>query len=105
EDAFFVQRGDRRQLLVLAEFEVLGPAPGGDVDDAGAFRLADRLPGDDAVRRPRRDRLGPLLLERHAGNLGRIAARIALGRQLVERAVVLPADHRRTGQFALDLEA
>ena len=56
EDAVLIERGDRRQTLILAEEKVFLAAAGGDVDDAGALRLADVLPGDrrDAAPRPNR---------------------------------------------------
>ena len=47
--AVLVDGDDDRQVLHLAQRKVLGPAAGGDVDDAGAFLLADVVPGDDAM--------------------------------------------------------
>ena len=82
EDADLVERRDRRQALLLAELEVLLAAARGDVDDAGAFGLADVLPGDDAVDVLRRLTAGAqLLLADDLGDLVGIAARVLLGRQ------------------------
>ena len=49
DDAVLVEGGDHRQAERLAQGEVLGPATGGNVDDAGAFFFADLVPDDDAV--------------------------------------------------------
>src|SRR4029077_17420106 len=50
ERALGRERRDRGEALLAAERPVLLAAAGSDVDDAGAVRLADFLPRDDAVR-------------------------------------------------------
>ncbi len=47
--AGLVEGRDDRQLELLAQREVLGPAARGDVDDGGAFVLTHLVPFDDAV--------------------------------------------------------
>ncbi len=68
-DAVFVERGDHRQIVALAELEVLGAAARRDVHDARAVFFADFFPQNDAMRFLRGDG------------------------QIVERAVVTPAFH------------
>src|SRR5438128_2592012 len=46
ENALFVERRDRHELVLLAEEEVLLAAAGRNGDDAGSLRFADRIPGD-----------------------------------------------------------
>ena len=49
EDTVLVDRRDDGEAVLLAEREVLGAAPGGDVHDPGTFRGRHIGPGDDAV--------------------------------------------------------
>src|SRR3970282_2993822 len=53
EDAGFVERGDHRQVVELAQGEVLRPASGGRVLDPRPLFLADLVPHHDAMRRGR----------------------------------------------------
>ena len=89
----------------LTEAEVLLTAAGRDMDDAGAFRFADRLPGDDAMRLAGRLLPTPSPGAWRPPPPRRISRRILLSRQFVERAVIGPTDHLGAGDFALDLEA
>ncbi len=73
EDAVFFQRCQRRQIVDLAQIEVLGATARCDVHDAGTFLLADLFPRDHAMEG--RDILRPDRLE------------------FVERPVVGPSDH------------
>ena len=70
------------------------------------FRLADVLPGDDAVRlaRPTCSRPTAASTTASATSSGK-AERALLGRQFVERAVVVPADHVGALHLADDLVA
>ena len=79
--AEFIQRRHRRQAFALAEMKILLAAAGGNVNDARAFRLADVLPGDDAMHDALRDR------------------------QLVERAAVRQVDEVGALHFADHVEA
>src|SRR5262249_6737776 len=105
ERALFVQRRHRRQALFFAEQKVFLTAAWRDVDDARTFGLADVFPGDDAVGILRRHGGRPALLASRLGDRLRIAAGLLLGRQVVERAVVGPADHVGALDLAGDLEA
>jgi hypothetical protein len=49
EAARLVDRGEHGEIVLLGELEVLGTAPGGDVDDAGTRCKIDLVPGDDAM--------------------------------------------------------
>ena len=74
ENPLLVQRGDGREIMLLAQREVLRTAARGHMDDAGALRLPHLVPQDHPVG------LGT------AGGL--------LGLQFVEGAVVGPAFQR-----------
>jgi len=50
EDRAFIQRGDERDAVVLAQLLVFRAATGRDVDQAGALGFADGAPRDDAMR-------------------------------------------------------
>jgi len=58
------------------------------VNDAGAFRLANVLPGDDAVQVAGRLRGGPFCLRNDLGDVVGEPGGVLLGRQLVEWAVI-----------------
>ncbi len=93
EDAALVERGDDRQPERLAELEVLGAAARGDVDDAGPLVLADVGPRHD-----------PVLVGRVRG-VGRAGGEgLPDSRQVVERPVIAPADHVRSGDLVEHLE-
>ena len=83
------------EAVLFAQLEVLRAAAGGHVDDAGALFLADGIPGDDLVG------LDGVELD-VADELGQVGeAAGALGSlQLVEGAVVGPADHLGAFQLA-----
>src|ERR1017187_6547592 len=49
EVAVFVQRCNEGEVVILPKFLVLRAASRGNVYQAGAFGLADLLPGDDLV--------------------------------------------------------
>src|SRR5207245_6502783 len=74
-----------------------------DVHDAGAFRLADQVPGNDAMKFPRRRGCRPALASGDLGDLRREAAGMILGRQFVERTFIFPADQRRPRKLADNL--
>src|SRR5262249_12687948 len=93
------------QALLLAELEVLLTATRRNVHNAGAGRGADIFPGDDAVRIFRRDFGRPVLAANDLRELLGEARYVLLGVELVERAVVSPADHLGAGDFADDFEA
>src|SRR6185369_12128965 len=97
KDALLVQRGDRDQVVLLAQLEVLLAAPRGDVDDARALLLADLVPGDYAVDCLRRLVRGPALPDRGVRGFRRVATGVGLRGQLVERPVVRPTEHFLAG--------
>ena len=100
EAAVVAQRRDRRQAVLLAPGEVDAAAAGGRVDDAGALPFGHVVAAaDDPVRVLGADRRAPAVLPddlRHF--LGEAVGRVR-GRDVVERAVVGPAQHL----LALDL--
>ena len=104
EHAGLVQRGDRRQFVLLAPGEVDLPAAGGGVDDAGALPLGHVLATvDDPVGVGPAHGRGPAAGQGHRRHLGREAAGVPLGRQVVERPGVPPAEHGGAHHLAVDL--
>src|SRR5262249_47360362 len=105
EDAGVIERGDGNEALLLCEFEVLFAATRRDMDDAGTFSLAHFTPGDNTMNLLRRHRRGPVKLAHDTNNFLRKARWFVLRRQLIERSVVLPADHVLAADFADDFVA
>src|SRR5947199_396915 len=100
-----VKRPHGDKPIFLSQGKVFLAAAWCDVNDAGPFHLADRLPGDDAVNGAGALVGPPVLLEDDLGDLSRIARGMALGRQLIERPVIRPADHLGAFELAQYLKA
>src|SRR5262249_46251188 len=104
-DALVIERSHWRQTFFATQGEVLLAAAGRDVNDAGPLCLADQGPGDDAMSVSRGLPRGPALPRGHLSDHRGKASGMLLGRQLIERAVVGPADHIGAGDLALELVA
>ncbi len=97
EDGALVQRGDEREIILVAELLVLCAATGRDVDQAGTLGFAYFVPRDDAVRFGGRTAAAGFAVRKNAAGFG-------LRGEFVEWSGVSETQEVAAGQFLQHLD-